>query len=277
MVAFSFGGVENLGMAAGEAMDIKNTMPKAVNATFWRLLIFYIGAIAVLITIFPWTALTSKGSPFVDVFTKMGIPAAASIMNVVVTTAVLSAVNSSVFVNSRTFYNLALQGNAPVLLGKVNNRKIPANAILLVFVAMFAGVGLNYLIPDKAFELFSSVTVFGLVCAWLSIALSHLKFRKIRIRNNQESSLTYKMPFYPYGNYLIIAFVLIVMAGMACLPDMRMSLVVSAIWVFVVFIAYRIYTRNEMPAPGNSDDGLVTSGSGRLVSAGGASNNHEDI
>lgn len=243
MVAFSFGGVENLGLAAGEAQDVKRTMPKAVNATFWRLLIFYVGAIAVLLMVFPWTSLTTKGSPFVEVFTKIGIPAAASIMNLVVVMAVLSAVNASVFTNSRTFYNLALQKNAPAFLGVVNSRKVPSRAIMMVFATMFAGVLLNYVMPEKAFELFSSVTVFALVCAWGSIVISHLKFRKARIRKGQEGALSYKMPFFPYGNYIALAFLAAVIVGIAILPDMRISLLVSAIWVAVVFVAYRFYTR----------------------------------
>lgn len=242
MVAFAFGGVENLGLAAGEVKDVKTTMPKAVNATFWRLLIFYVGAIAVLVTVFPWTSLTTKGSPFVEVFTRIGVPGAASIMNLVVITAVLSAVTSSVFTNSRTFYNLSLQKNAPAILGVVNKKNVPSNAILLVFATMFAGVLLNYVMPDKAFELFSSVTVFGLVCAWTSIVVSHLKFRRIRIANGQADSIVYKMPFFPYGNYIALAFVTAVMVCIAILPDMRMSLAVSAAWVLVVYVAYRFYT-----------------------------------
>ena len=245
MVAFAFGGVENLGLAAGEAKDVKTTMPKAVNATFWRLLLFYVGAIAVLLAVFPWTSLTTKGSPFVDVFVKMGVPAAAGIMNLVVVTAVLSAVNASVFTNSRTFYNLALQKNAPAFLSVVNSRKVPSRAIMLVFATMFAGVVLNYVMPEQAFELFSSVTVFALVCAWTSIVISHLNFRKVRIQNGQEGKLSYKMPFYPYSNYIALAFVAAVMVCIAILPDMRMSLAVSGVWVAVVFVAYKFYTRNE--------------------------------
>lgn len=246
MVAFAFGGVENLGLAAGEAKDVKTTMPKAVNATFWRLLLFYVGAIAVLLAIFPWTSLTTKGSPFVDVFTKIGVPAAAGIMNLVVVTAVLSAVNASVFTNSRTFYNLSLQKNAPAFLSEVNSRKVPSRAIMLVFATMFAGVALNYIMPEQAFELFSSVTVFALVCAWASIVISHLKFRKVRIQNGQVDKLSYKMPFYPYSNYIALAFVAAVMICIAILPDMRMSLAVSGVWVAVVFVAYKFYTRNDV-------------------------------
>ncbi|SPK75898.1 Uncharacterized amino acid permease YtnA (plasmid) [Cupriavidus taiwanensis] len=248
MVAFSFGGIENLGLAAGEAKDVKTTMPKAVSATFWRLLIFYVGAIAVLLMIFPWTSLTAKGSPFVDVFARIGVPAAAGIMNLVVITAVLSAVNASVFTNSRTFYNLALQKNAPAFLGTVNRRNVPSRAIMLVFATMFAGVLLNYLMPEKAFELFSSITVFALVCAWTSIVVSHLRFRKLKMQAGQAHSLSYKMPFFPYGNYIALAFIAAVLVCIAILPDMRMSLMVSAAWVAIVLVAYKFYTREAQPA-----------------------------
>ncbi|NED06512.1 amino acid permease, partial [Streptomyces sp. SID6648] len=103
----------------------------------------------VLVTVFPWTSLNGSGSPFVTVFARIGVPAAATIMNVVVITAVLSAVNSAVFTNSRTFYNLSLQGNAPKLLGTVNDRNVPSKAVTAVFVTMAAGVLLNLLMPDQ--------------------------------------------------------------------------------------------------------------------------------
>jgi AAT family amino acid transporter len=260
MVAFAFGGVENLGLAAGETRDIEKNMPKAVNSTFWRLMIFYVGAITILVSVFPWTSLTGKGSPFVEVFTQIGIPAAATIMNLVIMTAVLSAVNASVFTNSRTFYNLSLQGNAPKFLGKVNSRNVPANAILMVFGTMFAGVGLNFLMPDQVFQIFSSVTVFGLICAWGSIVISHLRFRKIRAREGRLDEIKYKMPFAPYSNYIALAFIAWVTVCLAISPDDRVSLYVSAGWVLVVYIAYRIYTRRGSKDTLPTED-LVTTGS----------------
>src|SRR5262249_34364190 len=147
-----------------------------------------------------------------------------------------------VFTNSRTFYNLSLQKNAPAFLSAVNSRKVPSHAIMLVFAAMFVGVLLNYVMPEQAFELFSSVTVFGLTCTWSSILISHLKFRKVRIQRGQESKIAYKMPFYPYSNYIALAFMAAVMICIAILPDMRISLVVSGVWVALVFVAYKVYT-----------------------------------
>ena len=250
MVAFAFGGVENLGLAAGEAKDIEKSMPKAVNATFWRLLIFYVGAIVVLVTIFPWTSLTGEGgSPFVEVLTKIGIPAAATVMNLVVITAVLSAVNASVFTNSRTFYNLSLQGNAPAFLGKVNGKQVPSRAVITVFAIMLAGVMLNAAMPDQVFEIFSSVTVFGLICAWSTIIISHLRFRRLRARNGQSDKIKYKAPFFPYANYIALVFVAVVLVCIAVLPDMQVSLLVAGAWVVVVFIAYKVYSSRRPRTP----------------------------
>ncbi|MGI5467380.1 amino acid permease [Streptomyces sp. CA-132043] len=258
MVAFSCGGVETVGIAAGETRDIAKTMPKAVNATFWRLMIFYVGAVAILVTVFPWTQLNGSGSPFVTVFSEIGIPAAATVMNLVVITAVLSAVNASVFINSRTFYNLALQGNAPSFLGTVNHRNVPTRAVTLVFGTVFASVLLNFLLPDQVFEIFASVTVYGLVCAWASIMISHLRFRRIRIRDGREDQIRYKMPFYPYGNYLALAFVAVVLVCIGILPETRTSLLVSGGWVLVVFIAYKLHTRSggkqTKPSPAETED-----------------------
>ncbi|MET9080849.1 amino acid permease [Streptomyces sp. NPDC004237] len=172
-----------------------------------------------------------------------GIPAAATIMNLVVITAVLSAVNASVFTNSRTFYNLSLQGNAPSFLGTVNRRNVPSKAVTVVFVTMGVGVVLNFLMPDQVFTVFSSVTVYGLVCAWASIMISHLRFRRVRIENGQEDQIRYKMPLYPFSNYVALVFIATVLVCIAILPDMRTSLYVSGGWVLLVFIAYKLHTR----------------------------------
>ena len=245
IVAFSFGGIEDLGMAAGEVKNIKHTMKSAVNATFWRLLIFYVGAIFVLVTIFPWTDLTGKGSPFVEVFSMIGIPGAASIMNLVVITAVLSAVNSSVFFHSRKLYNMALQHNAPAFLGKVNKGGVPGNAIKTVFIIMFLGTVVNYVMPNDVFKIFSSVTVCGLLCNWGCIVCSHLKFRKHRMRLVIADKITYKSPLYPYADYVALLFIGAVITGIAIMPETRVSLLISAIWVCIVYGCYKVMLQRE--------------------------------
>jgi AAT family amino acid transporter len=245
MAAYAFGGVENLGLAAGEAEDVKTSIPKAVNAVFWRILIFYIGAIFVLVTLFPWNTLGKSGSPFVEVFVRIGIPAAASIINFVVITAAFSSVNSSIFTNSRTLYNLSLQKNAPAILSKVNKNKVPYAAIVAVFIGMLIGVIFNYIIPESAFTIFASLTTFGLLSSWSGIVISHLNFRKIKIKNGEENKIHFKMPFFPYGNYIAMIFIITVTICMAFLPDMRISLIVSAVYCIVMYVAYKLVVKNE--------------------------------
>ena len=239
MVAFSYGGTENLGMAAGEAEDVEKTMRHAINATFWRLLIFYVGAMFVLVTIFPWDAISGKSSPFVEIFSHMGIPAAASIMNVVVVAAVLSTLNGLIFFCSRSFYNMSVEGNAPAFLSKVNAGNVPAVAVKVVFCTMFASVILNYFMPEQVFQLFSSVTVFAVLCNWSCIIFSHLKFRKLHELKGDAQDISFRSPWYPYSDYVAIVFMLIVVACMAIMPETRMSLVICAIWVAVVYGVYR--------------------------------------
>ena len=109
LVAFSFGGTDSVAYTAGEAEDVKKTIPKAVNSVFWRIVIFYVGATLVMLCMWPWNKIGTSGSPFVEVFAKIGIPAAASIINFVVITAAVSSQNSGMYTTSRQMYNLALQ------------------------------------------------------------------------------------------------------------------------------------------------------------------------
>lgn len=245
LVSFAFGGIENLALAAGETKDPVKEIPKAVNSTSWRLVLFYVLGITALVTVFPWTSLTGQASPFVQVFAAVGIPAAASIMNIVVITAVLSAVNASVFSDTRILYNLSLQKKAPRFLSSVSRRSVPAKATAFVFSVMLVGVLLNLLVPKNAFEIFATITVFGLVCNWTSILLSHLNFRRLHRQAGREAELTYKAPFYPYADIIGLIFMVAILASIGLNPKLQISLVVSAIWLVVVFIAYVIYARRR--------------------------------
>lgn len=245
MVAFSFGGIENIGLAAGETGNVEKEFPKATKQVFWRILIFYIGAITVMVTLFPWNTIGSTGSPFVQVFERLHIPYAASILNLVVITAAFSSVNSGIFTNSRTFYNLSLQGNAPAFLSKVNKKQVPINALLLVFVAMFLGVIVNYILPNRAFEIFSSVVTVGLLTGWTAIIVSHYKYRKMRIQRGDAHLIKFKSPFYPYSNYISLGFMALVLVSMAFIPDMQMSLIMSIVWVIFIFGCYCLFIKGS--------------------------------
>ncbi len=161
-------------------------IPKAINQVIYRILIFYIGALAVLLSLYPWDQLVEtinasgddySGSPFVQIFSLIGSGTAANILNFVVLTAALSVYNSGVYCNSRMLYGLAAQGDAPKVLMSVDRRGVPVLSILVSALITFLCVIVNYVLPHKALELLMSLVVAALVINWAMISLSHLKFR----------------------------------------------------------------------------------------------------
>ncbi len=202
---FSFQGTELLGVAAGETEDPKKAIPLAVKQVFWRILLFYVLAILVIGLLIPYTNENLANgditvSPFTLVFQKAGIAFAASIMNAVILTAVLSAGNSGMYASTRMLWDLARQGKAPKFLGKLNKKGVPVNALLattlvgtLAFLASFFGDGTVYV------WLLNASGMSGFI-AWLGIAVCHYRFRKAFIAQGKDLSLLpYKSKFFPFG------------------------------------------------------------------------------
>ena len=178
IVLFSYVGIEVIGVTAGEAKEPEKTLPAAINKVFWRILLFYIGSLYVIMSIYPWTELGQVGSPFVAVFEKLGIGGAADIMNFVVLSAALSSCNSGVFSTGRMLYTLARQGEAPAFLGKLNNSQVPVWGVLVSAACLMIGVALNYLIPEKVFTYVISMSTFACLWVWAIILLVQIKFRR---------------------------------------------------------------------------------------------------
>jgi AAT family amino acid transporter len=239
IVMFSFGGVELIGITAGEADNPKRTIPKAINQVIWRILLFYVGALTVMMIIYPWNQIGTVGSPFVQIFSKIGIPAAAGILNVVVLTAALSTYNSGLYSNGRMLHSLALQGNAPQLFAKLNSAGIPVAGVLFSSVLTLVVVALNYLIPDKVFLYLMSMATIACIINWALILLTQLKFRQSR-SSTEIDKLEFAMPLYPITSYLSLGFLALVVVIMAFMPDMRFSLYVLPIWFVILFIGYQL-------------------------------------
>jgi aromatic amino acid transport protein AroP len=190
VIMFSFGGLELIGITAAEADEPQKSIPKAVNQVIYRILIFYILSLVVLLSLYPWNQVAEGGSPFVMIFSQIGAGLTANVLNVVVLTAALSVYNSGVYANSRMLYGLAEQGNAPRALLKVDGRGVPYMAIGLSAVATFACVIINYLIPAKALDVLMSLVVAALVLNWSLISLTHLKSRRAMVA--QGETLVFK-------------------------------------------------------------------------------------
>ena len=162
-IMFAFGGLELIGIAAAETSNPEKTIPKATNQIVYRILIFYIGAIGILLCLYPWNQVAAGGSPFVMIFQSLNSHGVANVLNVVVLTAALSVYNSCIYSNSRMLLGLAEQGNAPQFLKKVNQRGIPVPALLLSAGVTALCVVINYLMPQSAFEFLGRTSMEGLV------------------------------------------------------------------------------------------------------------------
>lgn len=249
IVMFSFGGVELIGITAAEADDPKRSIPKAINQVVWRILIFYIGALTILMILYPWDQIGTSGSPFVEIFSAIGIPAAAHILNFVVLTAALSVYNSGIYSNGRMLHGLALQGNAPRFLTKVSRNGIPINGVFASSAVTLIAVILNFLVPGKVFLYLISIATIAGIFNWAMILVTQLRFRKVEAEKGREDQLQFKMPLYPISNYIALAFLAMVVVLMAYIPDMVYSLYIGPIWIIILYIGYKFLRRNPETKP----------------------------
>lgn len=237
-VTFAFGGVELIGITAGEAQNPKKSIPKAINDVFWRILIFYVGSVLTMLALYPWNKIGLNGSPFVLVFSKVGIPAAASVINFVILTAALSGMNSALYINGRMLYSLALNNNAPKIFGKLNESGVPYVGTLFSIIVALIAVILNYFMPEKFFTYISSATTIAILTAWGTILVTQLKFRREKSRKDAE--IEFKMPFYPVSSYITIAYLLAIVVTMGFLPATRVVLYIAPVWVVLMVGIYKL-------------------------------------
>ncbi|WP_049623019.1 amino acid permease [Frateuria defendens] len=239
MVMFAYLGVEMIGLTAGEAANPARTIPAAINSMFWRILIFYVGALFVILSIYPWDELGTRGSPFVMTFERLGIRSAAGLINFVVLTAALSSCNGGLYSTGRMLYNLAQQGQAPRAFAHTSRRGVPARAIALSIAALLIGVLLNYLVPAKVFVWVTSIATFGAIWTWAVVLVAQMQFRR-RLGEAERARLTFRTPFYPYASWLALAFLVLVVGLMAYFPDTRVALVVGPLWLVLLAVLYRV-------------------------------------
>jgi AAT family amino acid transporter/D-serine/D-alanine/glycine transporter len=248
LVLFSFGGIELIGVAAGETEDPKRTLPKAINGTIYRILIFYMGAIAIIMSLVPWTEIGADISPFVMVFDHFGIPAAPSIINFVVLTAAASACNSGIFSSGRMLFALAKATQAPSLFGHISHQHVPTRGIVASVAIMLAGAVINYFAPKQAFIYVISVVVVIQLWTWSIIVVSQLFYRRAVVAGKVPPS-PYPMPGAPWTGYLTLAFFALILVLLGCDADTRLALYVSPIWVAAMVIGWQIAKRNRAQTP----------------------------
>jgi amino acid transporter, AAT family len=235
IVVFAFGGIETIGMAAGEAADPERNIPRAVNSVLWRILIFYVGALLVIMAIYPWNQLGTQGSPFVTTFAKLGIHQAAGVINFVVITAALSGFNSTMFSGSRMLYSLSHKGQAPAFLGKVSEHGVPTRSVLACLACLVLGVLLNYLLPGRIFAMMMSILSFNTVWTWMMVLIAHFSFRR------RHGATAFPLRVWPLSSVICLAFLAFVLVMLGYSPDTRVALYVGAIWVALLSVGYVVF------------------------------------
>lgn len=240
VVMFSFGGIELIGITAGEAENPEKTLPKAINEVLLRILIFYVGTMVVLMTLAPWNEVGLNGSPFVLIFSDIGIPAAANILNVVVVIAALSVYNSCVYSTSRILFNLAQNGNAPKVFKSLSANGIPIMGVLVSSLIALILVVFEFYYPEETFYYLLALVVASLVITWGTITITHMKFRNYFIRNNLLDELHFKVFLYPYINYFCLAFLVGIIIVMCFMPTMIPAIIALPLWLIFMIYSWKV-------------------------------------
>jgi GABA permease len=241
IVIFAFVGAEIATIAAAESDEPRRAVARATNSVVGRVLVFYVLSVFLIVSILPWDSTKLGESPFVAALDLVGLPAAADIMNAVVLTAVLSCLNSGIYVASRMMFALAARGDAPRWTTKVNSRGVPARAILLATVVGYVSVIFAALWPETIFLWLVNSSGAVALFVYLLIAVSQLRMRA-RLEREDPEKLQVRMWGYPFLTWLAIAAIVVVIGSMAFVDDVRDQLWWSLGSLAVVLLAAWIHT-----------------------------------
>ncbi|MFF6994663.1 amino acid permease [Streptomyces sp. NPDC008313] len=217
-VVFAYASLELVGVAAGETAEPHKVVPRAVNSIMWRVGLFYVGSVVLLALLLPGSVYSADESPFVTVLSRIGVPAAGDVMNLVVLTAAMSSLNSGLYSTGRILRSMATAGSAPRFTARMNRSQVPYGGILLTSAVCVLGVGLNYLMPNRAFEIVLNVASLGIISTWVIIMVCHLAFVR-RAREGLLSRPSFRLPGSPVTEIVTIAFLLAVLGLMGNDPE----------------------------------------------------------
>jgi histidine transporter len=245
VVMFAYGGTEIIGVTAGEAADPAETIPRAVNTVPVRVILFYVLTLAVIMAINPWTTIDSNSSPFVEIFQKLGLHFAATILNLVLITAALSAINSDIFGAGRMLFGMAEQRQAPASMLKTTRNGVPWVTVAVITAALLVGVLLNYLISDRIFEIIAAIATFATIWVWLMILVAQVASRR-KMTADEQAALKFPVPLWPYGPIAAIVFMVFIFGVLGWFPDTRVAIVVGVVWLALLAVGYRIWVRPQL-------------------------------
>jgi amino acid transporter, AAT family len=248
---FSFIGVELIAVTAGEAESPLVSVPRAMKSMLLRLALFYFLALSVMLAVTPWNQAGARivtQSPFVKVFADFGLPAAAAVMNLVIISAALSAMNAQLYLCTRMLFSLARSNNAPAALGVVSSRGTPWRATCVSVIGVLLAAVTAYT-SDKAYNYLLGISLFGAIVTWITILVTHLMFRR-KYPQEKRVPLPVQAPLYPYPQILALGLLTAILITMGLDRDFwRISIIVGIPWVMLVsgcyFVARTWRSRSE--------------------------------
>ncbi|OIK07630.1 amino acid permease [Bacillus sp. MUM 116] len=245
-VNFAYSGTELIGIAAGETVDPKKTIPKAIRTTLWRLVIFFVGTIVILSALLPMSDASVLESPFVTVFERIGVPYAADLMNFVILTAILSAANSGLYASSRMLWSLADKGTISPIFSKLTKQGVPLNAVIFSMIGGGLALLSSIIAPDTVYIVLVSISGLAVVVVWMSISISQFLFRRQYIKEgNSVHDLVYRTPLYPFVP--IVSFILCLASciGIAFDPTQRIALYCGVPFILFCYASYYLTKKRK--------------------------------
>lgn len=237
-VMFSFLGSEVIAVSAGEAKDPERAVPRAMETMLARLIIFYVGAIAILVGVIPWTQVQPGHdvtvSHFVRVFEIVHIPAAAHIVNFVVLTAALSSMNCNLYMATRMIFSLSRGGYAPPVLGRVSQKGTPLPALLSSAAGLGVALLLSVILPKGAYVYMFGVSLFGALFAWVLIFATHLQFRRL----TRGHHIRHFLPWFPLTTLFGMVAIVAILISTWWVEGMRVALQSGIPWLLLITAVY---------------------------------------
>ena len=240
MIAFSFTGIEMIGMTASETQNPRKELPRCINSVPTRILLFYVGSLLALMCIYPWNHISASSSPFVQVFQNVGIRSAASIINFVVLTAALSSCNSGIYTTSRMIFSMNKHSKSKLgqFMRTLSKHQVPTRAVGLSVITIAIAIILNLFMPKGIFTLITSMSTTCFLFIWIVIILTHLKYRKM----TKPKAPDFEIPGYPFSDYFVLFFMFMVAFILIFQTKTFMALMGSIILFIFLYLGRIIYS-----------------------------------
>ncbi len=241
LVVLGYSGVETLAVTAGESEDPLDAIPRAVSNVSWRILILYLGSVFVMLIAFPWSALAGHHtSPYVLLFARIGLPAAATIINAIIITSGLSSSNTGLYGGSRMLFSMSHKGFLPASIQRLNSKKVPKHAVWITGLGMSVGILITYLAPNSVYVWISSAASFAALWTWGTIMISEILFRR-----TFQGTLRYPMPGWPVIPVVGLVLIAATLAAIAVSPLTHISVWAGALWLLVLVVWWLAYGRKS--------------------------------